>query len=71
MQVIQKGYGQIKLAGSGEVVAGEITLHAEGWVAVAPATPGEGETRWFPNHQVMEVVWRKNLAMRPGRASSG
>ena len=68
MNVIMKGYGEIKLAGSGEVVGGEITLHAEGWVAVAPVPPAEdGEVRWFPNAQVAELVWRKSLAVRPRR----
>ena len=68
VQVIMKGYGDVKLAGSGELVPGEITLHAEGWVAVAPIPPSdEGELRWFPSQQVAEVIWRKNLAVRPPR----
>lgn len=67
MEIIQKGYGDVRLAGSGEIVSGEITLHAEGWVAVTPVPPSEeGGIRWFPNAQVAEVVWRKNLAMRSG-----
>ena len=50
MHVIMKGYGEIKLVGSDEVVAGEITLHQEGWVAVASVPPSDaGELRWFPN----------------------
>jgi len=64
--IIQKSYGEIKLVGSGEVIAGEITLHAEGWVAVVAVPPSpEQEPRWFPNQQVAEVVWRKSVAMRP------
>ena len=68
MQIIMKGYGEVKLTSSGEIVPGEITLHAEGWVAVAPVPPADRtEVRWFPNWQVAEVVWRKSLAMRPAR----
>ncbi len=68
MNIIMKGYGEIKLVGSGEAVQGEITLHEEGWVAVAPIPPGEdGEVRWFPNEQVAELVWRKSLAVQQGR----
>ena len=68
MQVIMKGYGEVKLATKDESVAGEITIHAEGWVAVAAVPPSaQGEVRWFPNQQVVEVVWRKSLAVRPTR----
>jgi hypothetical protein len=68
VQIIQKGYGEVKLAGSGETIAGEITLHAEGWVAVAAVPPTEdNEVRWFPNEQVAEVAWRKSLAMKAPR----
>jgi len=66
-----KGYGAIKVVGSGELVQGEITLYEEGWVAVAPvAGAEEGEVKWYPNQQVGELVWRKSLAMgarRPGQ----
>jgi hypothetical protein len=66
--VIQKGYGAVKLLGGGEVVQGEITLYAEGWVAVVSVPPSEGEEpRWFPNQRVEELVWRKSIATRrPG-----
>jgi hypothetical protein len=64
--VVQKGYGQVTLSESGEEIEGEITLHAEGWVAVSPINrKDDGEVRWFPNHRVAELVWRKQLAMRP------
>jgi hypothetical protein len=63
--IIQKGYGEIKVAGEERVVQGEITLYSEGWVAVAPVPPSEaGDSRWFPNEQVEELVWRKSLATR-------
>lgn len=66
MVVIQKGYGELKLVGSGEVIVGEITLHAEGWVAVTALPPAaDQDPRWFPNHQVAEIVWRKSVAVRP------
>jgi len=66
--VIQRGYGEVKLVNSSETIAGEITLHAEGWVAVTPVpASGEPETRWFPNHCIAEVVWRKSAAMRQSR----
>lgn len=70
MTIIQKGYGEIRLVGEQQqVVEGEITLYAEGWVAVSPvAVSDEGETRWFPNERVMELIWRKSLATR--RAAS-
>ena len=69
MNVIMKGYGEIKLVGTDEVVGGEITLHQEGWVAVASVPPSEtGELRWFPNEQVAELVWRKSLAVQQRRA---
>ena len=68
MNIIMKGYGEITLAGRGETVQGEITLHEEGWVAVVPIPPGEGEeVRWFPNEQVAELVWRKSLAVQQRR----
>lgn len=68
MHVIMKGYGEIKLVGTDEVVAGEITLHQEGWVAVVAMPPSEaGELRWFPNERVAELVWRKNLAVQQRR----
>ena len=51
------------------MVAGEITLHQEGWVAVASVPPSDaGELRWFPNERVAELVWRKNLAVPQRRA---
>jgi len=66
--IIQKGYGQLKVAGTNEVVAGEIILHAEGWVAVSPMpAAAEQDTRWFPNHQVAELIWNKDLATRRAR----
>ncbi len=68
MVVIQKGYGQIKLEDSDEVISGEITIHAEGWVAVNALPPSpENEPRWFPIHRVAEVVWRKDVAMHSRR----
>lgn len=64
MEIIQKGYGEVRLSG-GEAVQGEITLYAEGWLAVSPVPPGtEGELKWFPNARVMELVWRKSIAVR-------
>lgn len=64
MIIIQKGYGDVKLA-EGEVLQGEITLYAEGWVAVTAVPPAEqGEPRWFPQERVSEVVWRKSVAVR-------
>ena len=67
MQVIMKGYGELKLANN-ESVSGEITLYQEGWVVVAPVPPADrSEVRWFPVQQVQEVVWRKSLALRPPR----
>ncbi len=38
-----------------------------------PAVPGsgEGDVKWFPNHQVAELVWRKSLAMSPRRTEAG
>ena len=66
MVIIQKGYGDVKLAGSEEVISGEITVHAEGWVAVSAFPPSpEQDLRWFPNHRVAEITWRKSVAMRP------
>lgn len=63
MDVIQKGYGEITLVGEGEVVQGELTLYAEGWISAAPVPAEEGKPpRWFPNHSVAELVWRKSLA---------
>ncbi len=68
VNVIMKGYGEIKLVGTDEVVGGEITLHQEGWVAVASVPPSEtGELRWFPNERVAELVWRKSLAVQQRR----
>jgi|GEM_PF-1700905 hypothetical protein len=65
VNVIMKGYGEIRLVDSNEVVAGEITLHAEGWVAVGPVPPSaDAEIRWYPNHRVAELVWKKHLAVR-------
>jgi len=68
VNVIMKGYGEIKLAETNEVVSGEITLYAEGWVVVAPAPPGaEGDVRWFPRERVLELVWRKSIAVQQRR----
>ena len=65
--MIMKGYGDIKLVGSEELVQGELTLYGEGWVAVAPAPRSEdGDVRWFPNERVAELVWRKSLAVGGG-----
>jgi hypothetical protein len=65
VNVIQKGYGQIKLADSQESLEGEITLHAEGWVAFSPLPRSEDdEPRWIPNARVLEVIWKKSLAVR-------
>ncbi|MBN1458121.1 MAG: hypothetical protein JXA57_01205 [Armatimonadetes bacterium] len=64
MTIIQKGYGEVKLE-SGETVQGEVTLYAEGWLAVSPVPPsGNGDLRWFPSVRAVELVWKKNLAMR-------
>ena len=64
MTIIQKGYGDVKLAG-GEVLQGEITLYGEGWISVTPVPPPQqGELRWFPQERVAEVVWRKSVAIR-------
>jgi hypothetical protein len=65
VEVIQKGYGEVRLKDPEEVLAGEITLHAEGWVAVVAVPPdAEADRRWFPVHRVAEVVWKKSVAMR-------
>jgi hypothetical protein len=65
VEIIQKGYGEVKLVESGEVIPGEITLHAEGWVAVTSIPPNpEEDRRWFPIHRIAEIVWRKSVAMR-------
>lgn len=65
VNVIQKGYGEIKLGDGKEVLQGEITLYAEGWLAVAPVPPSEEEeVRWYPNARVAELVWRKSIAVR-------
>lgn len=65
MEIIQKGYGEVKLLDPEEVLAGEITLHAEGWVAIISIPPDpEADRRWFPVHRVAEVVWKKSVAMR-------
>ena len=68
MTVIQKGYGVVKVVEGGEVVEGEVTLYGEGWVAAAPVSHEDnGESRWFPNDQIAELVWRKSIATRrPG-----
>jgi hypothetical protein len=64
VEIIQKGYGEIKLAG-GESVLGEITLYREGWLAVSPVPPdADAEVRWFPIARVAELVWRKSIAVR-------
>jgi len=69
VHVIMKGYGEIKLVGTDEVVSGEITLHEEGWVAVTSVPPSEeAELRWFPKERVAELVWQKNLAVQQRRA---
>ena len=60
-----KGYGEIRIVGSGETIQGEITLFAEGWIAVSPVpASADGDVRWFPNQQVAELIWRKSLAVR-------
>ena len=65
MVIIQKGYGELKVV-TGEAISGEITLHGEGWVAVSALPPSpDQEPRWFPDHQVAEIIWRKSVAMRP------
>jgi hypothetical protein len=62
--IIQKGYGDVKVT-DGEVLQGEITLYAEGWVAVTAVPPADqGEPRWFPQERVLEVIWRKSVAVR-------
>ena len=64
MEIIQKGYGEVKLV-SGEALEGEITMYAEAWLAVAPVAPAEdADVRWFPYAQVAELVWRKSMAVR-------
>lgn len=64
MDIIQKGYGEVKLV-SGGALEGEITMYAEGWLAVAPMPPVEdADVRWFPQEQVAELVWRKSIAVR-------
>ena len=64
MEIIQKGYGEVKLV-SGEALEGEITMYAEAWLAVAPIPPAEdADVRWFPSQQVAELVWRKSIAVR-------
>ena len=67
MTIIQKGYGDVKLA-DGEVLQGEITLYGEGWVSVTAIPPAEqGELHWYPDARVAEIVWRKSVAVRrPG-----
>lgn len=66
MNIIQKGYGEVKLVG-GEVLTGEITLYAEGWVAVSGAQASEEGPSWFPHERVAEVAWKKSVAVRrPG-----
>ena len=69
MNVIQKGYGEIKLVDSKDSLEGEITLHAEGWVAFRPMPSAEGaEPRWIPTARVHEVIWKKSLAVRRPKA---
>ena len=69
MNVIQKGYGEIRLADSKESLEGEITLHAEGWVAFKPMPNAEDdEPHWIPNARVHEVIWKKSLAVRRPKA---
>ncbi len=64
MNVIQKGYGEVKVSG-GKTLQGEVTLYAEGWLAVAPVPPSQDEdTCWFPREQVVELVWRKSIAVQ-------
>lgn len=65
MNVIQKGYGEVKLS-EGVTLRGEITLYAEGWLAVTPMPPAEEEEgpRWFPREKVSELVWRKSIAVQ-------
>lgn len=67
MEIIQKGYGEVKLTNPDETLAGEITLHAEGWLAFTALPPDpEADRRWFPLHRVSEVIWKKSVAMRRG-----
>ena len=65
VEIIQKGYGEVKLLDSEEVLGGEITVHGEGWVAIAPVPPEpEGDRRWFPTHRIAEITWKKSVALR-------
>lgn len=63
MNIIQKGYGELKLEG-GELLTGEITMYAEGWVAISAAQGTEEGPRWFPHERVFEVAWKKSIAVR-------
>ncbi len=64
MNIIQKGYGEVKLS-EGATLQGEITLYAEGWLAVTLMPPAEEEgARWFPREKVSELVWRKSIAVQ-------
>ncbi len=64
MNIIQKGYGEVKLP-DGETLQGEVTLYAEGWLAVAPVPPDEQDgARWFPRENISELAWRKSIAVR-------
>lgn len=64
MTIIQKGYGDVTLI-SGETLQGEVTLYAEGWIAVVAIPPVEGaELRWVPRERVTEVIWKKYTAIR-------
>jgi hypothetical protein len=63
VNVIQKGYGEVKLDG-GDVLTGEIILYAEGWVAVSAVQGTEEGIRWFPKERVAEVAWKKSVAVR-------
>jgi hypothetical protein len=63
VEIIQKGYGEVRLHSPEEVVSGEITIHAEGWVALVTIPPNpDNDKRWFPIHRVAEIVWRKSVA---------
>lgn len=64
MNIIQKGYGEVKLS-EGQTLEGEVTLYAEGWLAVTPVPPDEQDgARWFPREKVAQLVWRKSIAVR-------
>jgi hypothetical protein len=64
VNIIQKGYGEVKLP-DGEKLQGEITLYAEGWLAVTPVRADEQDgARWFPREKIAELAWRKSIAVR-------